>query len=199
MENIEKELVQIYSELTPNPKAIRFVTNVVIATSDASYNSIEEAKNDSLVSAIFHFPFIESVFVSPKSLTLTAKEGVEWLDVVKDVREFLKDLLKNHEIEEVSTGEKKSETTTALSHAITTNDVEKDIIATIDEYIKPAVESDGGAIYFQRFEKELGRVTVALKGACSGCPSATVTLKSGVETLLKNHFPNLVKEVVAVN
>lgn len=195
----------VYAESTPNPKVMKFVANRAIIQGDSvEFMNIDEAKNSPLAMKLFHFPFVREVFIAKNFVSLTKYDAMEWEDVVMEVREFIREYLAEgsvvvHEIEEVQEKEtpKESTETVASVNQQELGEVETRIVDILDEFVKPAVESDGGNIRFMSYEA--GVVSVLLQGACSGCPSSTVTLKQGIENLLKKMLPTLVKEVVAIN
>ena len=195
----------VYAESTPNPKVMKFVANRAIIQGDSvEFMNIDEAKNSPLAMKLFHFPFVREVFIAKNFVSLTKYDAMEWDDVVMEVREFIREYLAEgsvvvHEIEEVQEKEttKESTETAAPINQQELGEVETRIVDILDEFVKPAVESDGGNIRFMSYEA--GVVSVLLQGACSGCPSSTVTLKQGIENLLKKMLPTLVKEVVAIN
>ena len=195
----------VYAESTPNPKVMKFVANRAIIQGDSvEFMDIDEAKNSPLAKKLFHFPFVREVFIAKNFVSLTKYDAMEWEDVVMEVREFIREYLAEgsvvvHEIEEVQEKETPKELTETAApiNQQELGEVETRIVDILDEFVKPAVESDGGNIRFMSYEA--GVVSVLLQGACSGCPSSTVTLKQGIENLLKKMLPTLVKEVVAVN
>tara|TARA_B100000242_G_scaffold1658_1_gene1015 strand:- start:241 stop:858 length:618 start_codon:yes stop_codon:yes gene_type:complete len=195
----------VYAESTPNPKVMKFVANRAIIQGDSvEYMNMDEAKNSPLAMKLFHFPFVREVFIAKNFVSLTKYDSMEWEDVVMEVREFIREYLAKgsvviQEIEEVQKKEtsKESIETVAPINQQKLGEVETRIVDILDEFVKPAVESDGGNIRFMSYEE--GVVSVLLQGACSGCPSSTVTLKQGIENLLKKMLPTLVKEVVAIN
>ena len=195
----------VYAESTPNPKVMKFVANRAIIQGDSvEFMDIDEAKNSPLAKKLFHFPFVREVFIAKNFVSLTKYDAMEWEDVVMEVREFIREYLAEgsvvvHEIEEVQEKETPKELTETAApiNQQELGEVETRIVDILDEFVKPAVESDGGNIRFMSYEE--GVVSVLLQGACSGCPSSTVTLKQGIENLLKKMLPTLVKEVVAIN
>ena len=195
----------VYAESTPNPKVMKFVANRAIIQGDSvEFMNIDEAKNSPLAMKLFHFPFVREVFIAKNFVSLTKYDAMEWEDVVMEVREFIREYLAEggvvvHEIEEAQEKEtsKESTETVAPINQQELGEIEMRIVDILDEFVKPAVESDGGNIRFMSYEE--GVVSVLLQGACSGCPSSTVTLKQGIESLLKKMLPTLVKEVVAIN
>lgn len=194
----------IYAENTPNPATMKFVANRILVENGATaqYLNASEAKGSPLAQELFRFPFIKAVFISSNFVTLTKNDGIQWEDIILEMREFLKEYLSSDKAvikelpaKEVHTDSSfKSTTTVFTEHAAPKTESEHKIIEVLEQYIRPAVEQDGGLITFKSFED--GIVTVALKGSCSGCPSATITLKAGIEGLLKRMVPD-VKEVVA--
>ena len=198
----------IYAESTPNPNTMKFVSNRWLITNNKSYEVLADQRVGSpspLAEKLFSFPFINGIFISANFVTVTKAESIEWTDVMIELRDFISNYLntKGMEVirEEFLTEDTVAETTGDTGTAQSTSkkeltDFDKKIVEILDEYIKPAVESDGGAIEFDSFED--GIVKVILKGACSGCPSSTATLKGGIESLLKSMLPE-VKEVEAIN
>lgn len=200
----QKIPLTIYSEMTPNPNTMKFVTNKMLLDNGvAEYKSIDETKGSSTVAEkIFQFPFVQSIFFTRNFITITKKEVFEWDDITYELRIFLSELLAEtpnpieklpKQKEEVASQQLEQPENWSYQPVIN-SETDQQIVDLLEEYVRPAVENDGGAIHFKSFED--GVVTVMLKGACSGCPSSTATLKGGVEQLLKAHVPN-VKEVVA--
>ena len=200
-----KIVTTVYAESTPNPKVMKFVANRAIIQGDSvEFMNIDDAKNSPLAMKLFHFPFVREVFIAKNFVSLTKYDAMEWDDVVMEVREFIREYLAKggvvvHEIQEAQENENSKEPTEAVTpiNQKELGEVETRIVDILDEFVKPAVESDGGNIRFMFYEE--GVVSVLLQGACSGCPSSTVTLKQGIENLLKKMLPTLVKEVVAIN
>jgi Fe-S cluster biogenesis protein NfuA len=195
----------IYAESTPNPATMKFVANKFLITAEgatAEYKSAAEAVDAPLPARLFQFPFVKSVFVTANFITVTKLDIVLWDDIVLELREFIRDYLNkdgavinNLPEQKIHTDSSFKETTTVFTeHAAPQSETEHKIVEVLEQYVRPAVESDGGLITFRSFEN--GTVTVQLKGACSGCPSSTVTLKSGIEALLRRMVPG-VQEVVA--
>lgn len=196
--------VVIYAESTPNPASMKFVANrmLIAEGATAQYLNAAETKKAPLPAKLFRFPFVKGVFISANYITLTKSDIVTWDDVLLEMREFLREYLNkgNAVIEELPSQEVatdssfKKTTTVFTEHAAPQNEAETKIVEVLEQYIRPAVEQDGGLITFRSFEN--GIVTVQLRGACSGCPSSTITLKAGIEALLKRLVPG-VNEVVA--
>ena len=198
--SIKKEAIEVYAEVTPNPSAMKFGTNKSLTATDVEYKNIEEAsKSSPLAQALFGFSFVKGVFISENYISITKFDVVEWNDVYAEVRNFISTYLQDNKtiIKELP----KTESTTKKEEATTDglDGTPGKIIAILDEYIRPAVASDGGNIAFKSYDEESKIVSVILQGACSGCPSSTITLKNGIETMLKEMLPNEISEVVAIN
>lgn len=198
---------EVYAEMTPNPSTMKYVANRLISNEStiAEFLKPEEARGNSpLAQELFNFPFVKAVFIAGNFVTVTKVESIEWQLITNELRCFIREYL--HEGKEVL-----KEGYTSVSHdmasGVNANNnaeehkaakpntpAEEKIIALIDEYVQPAVEGDGGAIHFKSFED--GVVKVILRGSCSGCPSSTVTLQSGIKNLLMQHLAE-VKDVIA--
>ncbi len=196
-----------YAEMTPNPNTMKFVSNRWLVPNDKSFEILADQRVGSpspLAERLFNFPFINGVFLAANFITITKSDAVEWNEVVTELREFLKEylnsagavIIKDEFLKEDSLERTIEENSIDTETTENYTDFDKKIIEILDEYIRPAVESDGGAIVFHSYSE--GIVKVILKGSCSGCPSSTMTLKAGIESLLKNMLPE-VKEVVAIN
>jgi len=186
-------IVSIYTEMTPNPETMKFVANKLLYPGKSiDFPDESGAAPSPLAKELFAFPFIKSVFIASNFVTLTKTPDTNWDDVIPSIREFLKEYLEEGKIviNQDQVVVKKD------SYVPSGNDV--DVVGRIQEllenYVKPAVEMDGGAISFKGYEN--GTVTLMLQGSCSGCPSSMITLKSGIEGMMKRMIPE-VKEVVA--
>ena len=188
-------IVSIYTEMTPNPETMKFVANKLLYPGKSLDIPDEgSAVASPLAQELFSFPFIKSVFIASNFITLTKTSETEWQDVIPNIRQFLKDYLEEGKVvinEEAIIISPKSEGNTI--HA-DDSDVVKRIKELLDNYVRPAVEMDGGAIQFKSYNN--GVVNLALQGSCSGCPSSMITLKSGIEGMMKRMIPE-VEEVVA--
>ncbi len=196
--NIKKSPITIYAESTPNPSAMKFVANIKLTEQSISFESIDEAIDAPLVKALFNFSFVREVFLDENYISISKHDGTEWEEIVMDLRSFIKSYLENENIILGSSflkGEKK----VTLVSSDSLNKTEQEIIKVLDEYVKPAVASDGGNIIFDSYNKKEKLVKVLLQGACSGCPSSTFTLKNGIENILKEMLPGKVNLVEAVN
>lgn len=190
----------IYAENTPNPQSMKFVANkLLINTEPIEFVDSGKASASPLAQKLFQFPFVSRVFISGNYVTVNKIEGIEWQDVVMELRIMLTEFLNegnvvlndDFKIESKESNRAKVE----MERSTELSEIDLKISDILNEYVRPAVEQDGGAIDFHSFEK--GIVTVNLKGACSGCPSSSLTLKSGIETILKRLVPE-VEGVVAV-
>lgn len=188
-----KRVVTVYTESTPNPASMKFVANCyLLEEGSVEYLTASAATNCPLAVQLFGFSGISGVFITANFITLTKSSDVDWFDLNPILREFIKNYLASGEAVFTGPAEQKADDT--IARTATMNGIETRIIETLEEYVRPAVEQDGGAIHFKSFDD--GKVTVVLRGSCSGCPSSAVTLKTGIETLLKSLIPE-VKEVVA--
>ncbi len=192
--------VTVYAEMTPNPSTMKFVANKYILVSGESveFNSAAEAKGFSpLAEQLFQFPFVKGVFIAANFVTITKNESLSWDYVTMELREFIKTWIADgKDVLVMMPAPKPVESKNEEQKTYAPSEYDDAIVALLDEYVKPAVENDGGAIEFRSYEE--GVVTVLLRGSCSGCPSSTATLKFGIENLLKSHLPE-VKEVIAEN
>ncbi len=204
MDPIIKNAVIIYAESTPNPASMKFVANQLLAKDGATaqYLSKTEAKGSPIAMKLFEFPFVKAVFIANNFVTISKTDNVQWEDITQDLRDFIRNYINNGGliITEAPKTEMPLDSSFKLKkeafteHVAPVIEVEVKIIEILEQYIRPAVEGDGGSITFKSFKE--GVVTVILRGACSGCPSSAITLKAGIEGLLKKMIPE-VKEVIA--
>ena len=193
----------IYAESTPNPEVMKFVSNRMLADKSIEFLTDDDAKQIPMIHKIFSLDYVESVFLSSNFISIKKKNDIEWGEVLIEIRNFITTLLNEDDIQNYTENiivKEKEEVKASPKNKQANNkrsDEENEIIQILDEYIRPAVEGDGGAIEFDSFSE--GIVKVVLKGACSGCPSSTLTLKSGIESLLIQKMGEKVKEVVALN
>lgn len=177
--------INVYTESTPNPATMKFIVNKLLINGSVDFATRESAEKSPFAKALFEFSFVNGVFFASNFVTVTKTEGSEWTDLEPILKEFVKGAVESefvieHKAQEVL--------------AFEGTDSEVKIQQILQDYVRPAVEQDGGAITYKSFED--GVVTVELRGSCSGCPSSTITLKSGIENLLKRMVPE-VKEVVS--
>ena len=184
---------------------MKFVSNRYLITDGQVYEYLleDDSSNSPLATKLLNLPFISKVFIASNFVAISKTDIIEWEDVIHQLRDMIGDFLNNNgkvilvSKEENSEVEKKNNTSLETPDIKSLEGIDAQIASILDEYIRPAVESDGGAIHFQSYNK--GKVKVVLKGACSGCPSSTMTLKSGIETMLKDMLPGKIQEVEAIN
>ena len=197
----KKVPVTVYAESTPNPSVMKFVANKKIVTALFEFTSIDEAKLSPLATELFHFPFVKSVFLDENYVSITKYNMAEWQDITIELREFIRSYIENgKDVVLPHAAETLKKSTPQLdSQYEALDDTSKEIINILEEYVKPAVASDGGNIQFISYDAESKNVSVLLQGACSGCPSSTYTLKSGIENMLKEMLNGKVETVEAIN
>jgi len=190
--------VSVYAESTPNPAVMKFVANKPLVTESVEFKTIDEAKNAPLAQKLFHFPFVKEVFINSNYISITKYEVASWEEVVMEVREFVRSFIEEGNAVLTEHPDLKDKTKEIPSPE-NLDPLEEQIVSILEEYIKPAVASDGGNIAFDSYDPTKKSVKVVLQGACSGCPSSTFTLKNGIENMLKEMMPGKVDNVVAVN
>ncbi|MDB4144656.1 MAG: NifU N-terminal domain-containing protein [Flavobacteriaceae bacterium] len=188
--------VTVYAESTPNPNAMKFVVNKKIVDDVYEFKSVDDTKDSPLAKSLFGFEFIKEVFFDFNFVSLIQRQGNNWDENVMDVREFIRSFIQDNN---TIVFEDRIKSQIKTKSNVEFDDISKEIIKIIDENIKPAVASDGGNIMFESYDVTTQKVNVILQGACSGCPSSTITLKSGIENMLKDMLPGKISEVNAVN
>jgi len=194
----KKVAIEVYAESTPNPEVRKFVTNRLLTEVDVECKTNTDTANSPIAAELFAFPFVKQVFISENYISITKTTESNWEEITSNTRDFIRQFIADGKrvvsiIENVAT---------TTSTTVDTKDLDETslaIISILDEYIKPAVASDGGNIAFESYNAETQVVKVILQGACSGCPSSTMTLKSGIENTLKQLIPGKISEVVAIN
>lgn len=199
MSTITKSPVMLYTEQTPNPETLKFVTNRMLYKGTADFRDLDLAKKWSpLAEALFDHNYVKGVYISNNFITITKEFNYSWEDINLVLKNFIKTYVEEDKsiINEGYEAEMEKIAAERAEQMYTGEDGElvKKIKDLIDTYVKPAVEMDGGNIEFKSFDK--GVVTVIMQGSCSGCPSSTVTLKAGIEGMLKRMVPE-VTEVVS--
>lgn len=189
-------VISIYTEMTPNPETMKFVANKLLYPGKSIDIPDESFAGPSpLAKELFAFPFIKSIFIASNFVTLTKTRDTEdWMDVIPPIKQFLKEYIENGGVivNEEEAAKIKTEATNLV--AAGDDDVVVRIKELLDNYVRPAVEMDGGAIQFKSYND--GIVNLMLQGSCSGCPSSMITLKAGIEGMMKRMIPE-VKEVMA--
>ncbi|MXV15466.1 NifU family protein [Hufsiella ginkgonis] len=177
--------INVYTETTPNPATMKFLVNKLLANGSLDFANRESAEKSPFAKELFKFSFVNGVFFASNFVTITKTEGTDWADVEPILKEFVKGAVESElKVQDVETG----------TEAFEGTETEIKIQQILHDYVRPAVEQDGGAISYRSFNE--GVVTVELRGSCSGCPSSTYTLKAGIENLLKRMVPE-VTEVVS--
>ena len=197
LKNQNNKSVTLYAESTPNPNVIKFVSNKILAKKIYDFKENKLTKID-LIDALFKLDFINEVFITENYISITKVEDFEWNEKVSETKELIKTYL-NKKLNDFRNQLIKFNSDNKNKKFKSTDITSKKIIQILDEYVKPAVASDGGNILFDSYNKKNKVVNVILQGACSGCPSSTVTLKNGIENILKEMLPGVVKNVVAIN
>jgi len=196
-----REAVTVYAEVTPNPAVMKFVANKKLVPAVFEFKNIDEAKDSPLARKLFELPFVKEVFMDLNYISVSKYEVADWNEVTMEVREMIRDFLADggQVLNPGATPAQKGEDAVSMASNPNLDSTSQEIISILDEYVKPAVASDGGNIVFQSYDPESKEVHVILQGACSGCPSSTFTLKNGIQTMLQNMMGERVGEVVAVN
>jgi Fe-S cluster biogenesis protein NfuA len=214
METNKRIPTTVYAEMTPNPAAMKFVADrsLIGGGMQVEYRNKSEARGSSpLAEELFNFPFVQSVFISGNYVTVLKDDSLGWEMIVQQLREYIREWLMDHPVAvsavtadliDRTRSSAGSSDPVAAAHTPATDysgfeptEYDDEIRFLLHEYVRPAVESDGGAIDFMAYKDK--KVYVQLKGSCSGCPSSTATLKGGIENLLKARLPEIVEEVVA--
>ena len=199
--NIENKTnipITVYAESTPNPNVMKFVLNKQLFKEVHEFKNVDDTKNAPIAQSLFNFPFVKEVFLDFNFISITLNSKYDWNENVMEIREFIRSYIQdgNNIIDENSIKNIPSKLDLNIEKL---DDISKQIIEIIEKHVKPAVASDGGNIVFESYEKDTKNVNVILQGACSGCPSSTVTLKNGIENMLKQMLPGMIHEVNAIN
>jgi len=197
----KKVPVTVYAESTPNPTVLKFVANKPLVDGTFEFKNIDEAKHAPLAQSLFHFSFVKEVFISANYVSVTKFDIVEWQEVSLELREFIRTFIEDGKqiLNDAILSKAREVKTSENKQPIPLDDFSQKIVEILNEYVKPAVASDGGNIAFQSFDKESKTVRVILQGACSGCPSSTITLKNGIETMLRDMLNDEGLRVEALN
>jgi Fe-S cluster biogenesis protein NfuA len=200
-DSVSKIPVTVYAESTPNPSVIKFVANKKLVLESAEFKSIDDAELSPLAQKLFHFPFVKEIFMDDNYISINKYDMAEWEEITNELRGFIKDYLEEGGkiLESGKVQSKKTEAPTPEIDTSNLDDISKEIVQILEEYVKPAVASDGGNIMFKSYNAESKDVQVILQGACSGCPSSTITLKNGIESMLKEMLQGKVETVTAFN
>ena len=196
-----KAAVTVYAESTPNPSVLKFVCNKVLVPNLYEFGSIEEAKPSPLATELFQFPFVKNVFMDKNYISISKFDIIEWEEITLQLREFIKSFVESGKtILNDDAPQQLNKTEEAIEKKFDAlDDTSKNIVNILEEYVKPAVASDGGNIEFRSYDEKTKNVEVLLQGACSGCPSSTFTLKTGIENMLKEMLNDNAITVNAIN
>ncbi len=197
----KKVPVTVYAESTPNPSVMKFVANKKLVVSLHEFMSIDEAAHSPLATELFYLPFVKSVFMDENYISITKYDVAEWSDIANQLREFIRNHIESGKAIVTDNAPKPKNGTVQKpgQDFDSLDDTSKEIIDILEEYVKPAVASDGGNIMFDSYNTDNKTVRVVLQGACSGCPSSTFTLKNGIENILKQMMGDKVHSVEAIN
>ncbi len=197
----KKQPVTVYGETTPNPAALKFVVNKLLTKKSIEFKNIDQTTASPLVKELFTFAFVKEIFIDENYLSITKYDSYDWQDITLELRTFIKQFIENGGTVLDESFLEKQETEIKSADVVFDNlDVtSQKIINILEEYVKPAVAADGGNIIFDSYDESSKTVKVIMQGACSGCPSSTFTLKSGIEGLLKNMLQDETIQVEAVN
>ena len=187
-----------FSEQTPNPEVMKFVYEKPIINGFLELKSSQEAQEIPLAKGLFQFDFVKEIFINDNYIAITKHENTNWDNILDKIQNYLQDFFLNKQkAEKISGIFEKYQAQSFNNRGFT--EIEEKINAILQEYVAPAVENDGGKISLIEFDEETKTAKMLLQGACSGCPSSTITLKNGIENLLKNFLPDIVENVEAIN
>ncbi|OCB74383.1 NifU family protein [Flavobacterium crassostreae] len=197
----KKQPITVYGETTPNPSALKFVVSKMLTKNAIEFKNIDQTGPSPLAKELFKFPYVKEIFIDENYLSVTKYEVNNWDEITLELRSFIKQYIENGGIvlEEslVQTIEKEEKVKDEKFDSL--DEISQKIINILEEYVKPAVAADGGNIAFESYDANTKTVKVILQGACSGCPSSTFTLKSGIENMLKSMLNDEKINVEAVN
>ena len=200
-ENTKKQPITVYGEMTPNPSALKFVVSRMLTKTAAEFKNIDQAAASPLSKELFNFPYVKEIFIDENYISVTKYDVYNWNDITMELRNFIKQYIENggtvlDESLLVASPQQEKQQIANFDNLDTTS---QQIINILEEYVKPAVQADGGNILFDSYDQEQKRVKVVLQGACNGCPSSTFTLKSGIENMLKDMLKDDQITVEALN
>lgn len=178
----------IQTESTPNPATLKFLPGqAVLATGTADFPSADTAGNSPLAQRVFAVDGVTAVFFGSDFVTVTKKDDVEW-DHIKP--SILGAIMEHYQSGKPAI-EGEAEATGHAAHDGPDGEIVNQIKELLDTRVRPAVAQDGGDITFHGFDR--GIVYLHMQGACAGCPSSTLTLKMGIENLLRHYIPEVVE------
>lgn len=197
----KKQPITVYGETTPNPSALKFVVSRMLTKNAIEFKNIDQTGPSPLARELFNFSYVKEIFIDENYISVTKYEVISWEEITLELRSFIKQYIENGGtvLDEslIQTIQKDEKTKDASFDSL--DETSQKIINILEEYVKPAVAADGGNIAFDSFEESTKTVKVILQGACSGCPSSTFTLKSGIENMLKSMLNDEKINVEAIN
>ncbi|AOZ99537.1 NifU family protein [Flavobacterium commune] len=197
----KKQPITVYGETTPNPSALKFVVSRMLTKNAIEFKNIDQTASSPLAKELFKFPYVKEIFIDENYISITKYELNSWDEITLELRTFIKQYIENGGIvlddSVVINAEKQEQIKTEEFDKLDVTS--QQIINILEEYVKPAVAADGGNIAFESYDEESKIVKVILQGACSGCPSSTFTLKSGIENMLKSMLNDEKIQVEAIN
>lgn len=197
----QKQPITVYGETTPNPAALKFVVSKMLTKSTVEFKNIDETAASPLAKELFKFPYVKEVFIDENYISVTKYEINDWQEITLELRTFIKQYIENGGtvLDESLIVAKAEQEKTKIQEFDNLDVTSQQIINILEEYVKPAVQADGGNIAFESYDESTKTAKVILQGACSGCPSSTFTLKSGIENMLKSMLNDESIKVEAVN
>ncbi|RTY76679.1 NifU family protein [Flavobacterium sp. GSP27] len=197
----KKQPVTVYGETTPNPSALKFVVSKILTKNAIEFKNIDQTGASPLAKELFKFPYVKEIFIDENYISVTKYEVNEWQEITLELRSFIKQYIENGGtvLDENYIATVTAEEKIKVKEFDTLDVTSQQIINILEEYVKPAVQADGGNIAFDSYNEADKTVKVILQGACSGCPSSTFTLKSGIENMLKSMLNDESIKVEAIN
>ena len=197
----QKQPITVYGETTPNPAALKFVVSRMLTKTAIEFKNIDETAASPLAKELFKFPYVKEIFIDENYISVTKYEVNNWDEITLEVRTFIKQYIENGGtvLDESIIVAKADQEKTKTQEFDNLDVTSQQIINILEEYVKPAVQADGGNIAFESYDEATKTAKVILQGACSGCPSSTFTLKSGIENMLKSMLNDESIKVEAVN
>ncbi|MEC5164287.1 Fe-S cluster biogenesis protein NfuA [Flavobacterium sp. PL11] len=197
----KKQPVTVYGETTPNPSALKFVVSKMLTKTPIEFKNIDQTKASPLAKELFKFPYVKEIFIDENYISVTKYEINDWQEITLELRSFIKQYIENggEVLDENYVATETAKEEIKAKEFDNLDVTSQQIINILEEYVKPAVQADGGNIAFESYDENEKTVKVILQGACSGCPSSTFTLKSGIENMLKSMLNDESIKVEAVN
>jgi Fe-S cluster biogenesis protein NfuA len=196
----KKKPSTVYAEMTPNPSAMKFVVNVALTKTPVEFKNIDETSASPLAKELFNFPYVREIFIDENYVSVTKYDSYEWNDITLELRTFIKGFIESGgTVLDASKIAPKMQEKQQVAHFDNLDTTSQQIVNILEEYVRPAVQADGGNILFDSYDPEEKRVKVILQGACNGCPSSTFTLKNGIENMLKDMLHDENIKVEALN